>query len=637
MPENNKPSFNLWMELKRRGVIKVLTMYAASAFIVLEAVDIILPRWGLPEWIINLIILLLILGFLVTAILAWIFALTSEGIKRTEAAAEPNNAEASGIPGRRKLRISDYIIAVLFVIIGILVFPKIFNKDPYYGIRDMEGRISVAVMPFENLTGDSTLNWMQKGISSLITNNLGSSPELTVRDDHTMFELFNSQELQAGTGPIPVKAREIAEKADSETYITGSFQGRDGKFILLVNFSRTKNGDIYWSSRFEGDLTSSDYLDLIGSLCTELKNKLEIEAMGTSSEINIMELYPESALAYKHFIHGVNSFMSSDYQSAVESFTRSWEIDSSFIFCSFYTAFAYEKLFQFDKAKEWTKKTYEQKERIPEAYQPWLELWHAAYVSRDDRAMMHACRQLENTGVNSVILWLDLGLTYWDLMGEDLKAARALERVKEISRRRGGEIRIKEYYIYYVRVLHNLGKHNHAKRISKAGLHIFPGNLSIISNLVVSCLSSGKEKESRTYLDLLQSTCEDYGLGEDYVKELTGRIYRDAGMKEEAISIYRDLIDQKPFQVRYWNELGLLLIEDEATLEEGYELIKKTVVLTRGDRMFLWSMGLACKQMENYEEALKYLRQSQELSPLYSPQRQKIITGLEQNISRQNK
>jgi hypothetical protein len=44
-----------WQELKRRKVIKVIAMYAATAFIIMEAGEIMLPRLGLPDWTVTLL------------------------------------------------------------------------------------------------------------------------------------------------------------------------------------------------------------------------------------------------------------------------------------------------------------------------------------------------------------------------------------------------------------------------------------------------------------------------------------------------------------------------------------------------------------------------------------------------------
>ena len=46
-------------ELRRRKVLRVITVYAASAFVVLEIADILAPSLRLPEWTINLVLLLL--------------------------------------------------------------------------------------------------------------------------------------------------------------------------------------------------------------------------------------------------------------------------------------------------------------------------------------------------------------------------------------------------------------------------------------------------------------------------------------------------------------------------------------------------------------------------------------------------
>lgn len=73
MPTNSNKLSQFWQELKRRGVIKVMTMYVASAFIIMEAADIMLPRLGLPDWTVTLIIIMLIVAFPIIAILSWIF------------------------------------------------------------------------------------------------------------------------------------------------------------------------------------------------------------------------------------------------------------------------------------------------------------------------------------------------------------------------------------------------------------------------------------------------------------------------------------------------------------------------------------------------------------------------------------
>ena len=65
---NNLSQF--WQELKRRKVARVITVYAASAFVILELVDIIAEPLKLPEWFLTAVINILCFGFIITVIIS---------------------------------------------------------------------------------------------------------------------------------------------------------------------------------------------------------------------------------------------------------------------------------------------------------------------------------------------------------------------------------------------------------------------------------------------------------------------------------------------------------------------------------------------------------------------------------------
>lgn len=84
MSDQAKPNFNFWKELRRRNVLRSLAIYAGTAFIILEAATIIFPRWGLPDWSIDLVLWLLILGAVINLFIAWVFDITPQGIQKTK-------------------------------------------------------------------------------------------------------------------------------------------------------------------------------------------------------------------------------------------------------------------------------------------------------------------------------------------------------------------------------------------------------------------------------------------------------------------------------------------------------------------------------------------------------------------------
>ena len=58
---NEKPSF--FAELKRRHVDKVALAYAVVAWLLIQAASIFLPMLDAPEWVMEALVGLLVLGF----------------------------------------------------------------------------------------------------------------------------------------------------------------------------------------------------------------------------------------------------------------------------------------------------------------------------------------------------------------------------------------------------------------------------------------------------------------------------------------------------------------------------------------------------------------------------------------------
>jgi TolB-like protein/tetratricopeptide (TPR) repeat protein len=112
-----RASSGLLAELKRRKVVRVAVVYAATAFAVLQAADIMLPQMGVPAWGLSLVVALIVLGFPIAIVLGWALEVTPDGIKRTEAV--PAGQVAQGEPdatpallGKRTVLASALLVAV---------------------------------------------------------------------------------------------------------------------------------------------------------------------------------------------------------------------------------------------------------------------------------------------------------------------------------------------------------------------------------------------------------------------------------------------------------------------------------------------------------------------------------------------
>ena len=128
MPGKPNKLSQFWQELKRRKVIKVVAMYAATAFVILELVDIVTPALLLPSWTVTLVIVILSVGFPIAVIFSWIFDVTPEGIRKTLPIRELKKREPLTKPGKRGLKPSDVIIGILVIAVIVLAYPRLFGK-----------------------------------------------------------------------------------------------------------------------------------------------------------------------------------------------------------------------------------------------------------------------------------------------------------------------------------------------------------------------------------------------------------------------------------------------------------------------------------------------------------------------------
>src|SRR6478609_163353 len=71
-------------ELKRRHVYKVAIAYIVAGWALAQGLAQVLPVFSVPNWVIQLIVMLIILGLPIALGLAWAFEQTPEGLKRTE-------------------------------------------------------------------------------------------------------------------------------------------------------------------------------------------------------------------------------------------------------------------------------------------------------------------------------------------------------------------------------------------------------------------------------------------------------------------------------------------------------------------------------------------------------------------------
>ncbi len=266
--------FKFWEELKRRKVVRVIIAYAAASFVIIELINNITEPLRLPEWVPTLVIVLLAIGFLISIIMSWIFDITPEGIQKTESS-KSFIGKAQTESKKHKIKASDIIIGVLLVAVLVLLYPRVFNGDKFKDLREEDGSIPIAVMPFVNMTNDTLWNIWQEGIQNEIINYLSNTRELSVRRAQTIYDIIEGTNYASFSPSI---ASSIARKINTNTFLFGSIKEYGDVIRINAQIINSKTEEVYKTFMIEGD-REQDLFSIIDTLSLQIKNYFQIKAI----------------------------------------------------------------------------------------------------------------------------------------------------------------------------------------------------------------------------------------------------------------------------------------------------------------------------------------------------------------------
>ncbi len=171
-----------WQEVKRRKTDRVIVLYAAAAFTILELADILAPALSFPDWTITFLIVILAIGFPVTVVFSWFFDFTPGGIEKTKPVSEKKKHKEEAELRTWK---STTLISII-VIIALIFYNIVKGSIGAHEIRRLEK--TIAVIPFENLSGNKENEWFGDALTDEIIMQLCKINTFDVRSRTTMLQ-----------------------------------------------------------------------------------------------------------------------------------------------------------------------------------------------------------------------------------------------------------------------------------------------------------------------------------------------------------------------------------------------------------------------------------------------------------------
>jgi TolB-like protein len=278
----NAPNF--FGELKRRNVYKVAVAYAVVAWLLIQIATQVLPFLEIPNWAIRLVIMMLALGFPITLLLAWVFELTPEGIKRAE--------NAGRQPTRSANHVWIYLVIVAATISVSLFFLGRFTAGPKESALSGVSTKSIAVLPFENRSEDKANAYFAEGIQDEILTRLSKIADLKV------ISRTSTQHYQSA----PENLTEIARELGVAHILEGSVQKNGDAVRVNVQLIKAANNSNLWAETFDRKLT--DIFSVESEVAKSIADRLQAHLTGREEQ-EIAAKSTDSVEAYDAYLRGL--------------------------------------------------------------------------------------------------------------------------------------------------------------------------------------------------------------------------------------------------------------------------------------------------------------------------------------------
>jgi len=241
-------------ELRKRGVFRVGVAYGVIAWLLAQVADIVLDAFPAPDWVMRAILLMLALGFPLALLLAWAFEMTPEGIKREQ------DVERNAPRGRRHLGALSIVVLTLAVALFVLDRFVWTAGGPAPGVD----RRSVAVIPFENLSGDDANVPFTSGVHDDLLMQLSKIGAIKTISRRSVLQYRDT------TKTVP----EIASDLQVATILAGGVQRSGDRVRINVRLIDAATDEPLWAETYDRQLSASNIFAIQSEIARSIAEAL---------------------------------------------------------------------------------------------------------------------------------------------------------------------------------------------------------------------------------------------------------------------------------------------------------------------------------------------------------------------------
>ena len=299
-----------WKELKRRNVNKAAIAYLAVSWLIIQVLDIVLPNTGAPDWVMQVALIIIAIGFPIWIFIAWVYEITPNGVRKTS-----KTGTDESITAQTNKRLN---ILIVLALIGVVMITIFFSRAVMLKMED--GKYAIAVLYFDNMSADDDNAWIGDGMTESIITKLGNIKDLTVIGKTSV------KQFKKSDASIP----EIAKKLAVSYILEGSVIYQNGRAVITARLIDKNDKNVLKFNNYE--VLLNNVLDVQNDIAGQIVNELKI-VLSPSEKKELQHKITTNPDAYKLYRKGIeyaDDRSEEGLRKSIEAFERAIELDSNF-------------------------------------------------------------------------------------------------------------------------------------------------------------------------------------------------------------------------------------------------------------------------------------------------------------------
>jgi serine/threonine protein kinase/tetratricopeptide (TPR) repeat protein len=383
------------------------------------------------------------------------------------------------------------LAVLLLAVVAVLLLKDDFSRTE---VGEIDFKPSVAVLYFENTTGDPSLDWLRTGLTDMLVTDLSQSPNVEVLSTDRLYHILSEMNRLDDRITSLEAVQDVADKAGVGTVVLGSFQKAGDSIRINIRIQEARSGKILSSAKVEG-VGESSIFPMVDELTQRIKSDFDIPpAKETGLESDLEDVTTSSVEAYRYYAEGIHMHERGKGEESIPLFEKAIEIDPNFAMALAKLAIVHGNLRHRNESQMYAERALENVNRLTARERYYVEgVYYARNVRTTERSIAAYRKAIElytdhNSARNNLAVHL-LGLGNFE---------QAIEHYEELRRR---DVMFPGTHSGLASAYGHLGEFEKALLVLEDFVRKYPQNAAGYVNLGEHLISFGRIEEGLEALD----------------------------------------------------------------------------------------------------------------------------------------